>query len=337
MDKSSILISGEPYSVSILGPSSQQGTFQVGYLFSINKGKSKTLGSFDVVSEAGVIAGWKSNSSNLTDGESLKRLFLQLLPSINVPVNLDSASTDTVYFKILFTFGKTRFDEEKNIFYINPENSPEDLVEKLVYKDEIADKQVQINILRYLQNFSREKPSTTCTVPALKSVFFLDDKTFEFNLNHLWDTKKITISGVNSGGVDNRQVRIRSSAVDYLDNMEAPAAVSMQHFGDYVGGDKIYASSSGNNSPNVIKSKNVRIDISLFDKLRDEIEKEYDQDDKKEILAKVDEARELAKKDTPENRTKILKLMGFVMSRASEFAQVASLALQIYQFMHVNP
>src|SRR3990167_1146230 len=122
MDKSSILISGEPYSVSILGPSSQQGTFQVGYLFSINKGKSKTLGSFDVVSEAGVIAGWKSNSSNLTDGESLKRLFLQLLPSIDVPVNLESADANPIYFKILFTFGETRFDKEKNIFYINPEN-----------------------------------------------------------------------------------------------------------------------------------------------------------------------------------------------------------------------
>ncbi len=336
MDKSSILLSGKQFEVHLFGPCQPEGRLEAGYSFSINQGRNKTIGCFDVIATTMAIANWKNNSKLITNGESLKRLFLQVLPSIDVPVDYKiTTGADSIYFKILFSFNETKYDPKERTYYINPENNPEDLVEKLVYDGEITDDKVQANLLRYLMRSLREDSSKTTSVAELKASFFLDDQMFEYNLGHLWNTKRVTEHGVNSGGVDSREVTISTIGIEYLNQGQTPAPTYV-HIGDVIDGDKIEATTYGDNSPNVIKSTNVRIDFALFSKLETEIEEKYTGTDKAELVSQVQEAQELAKTDLPENRNKILRIMGLVMSRASDVATIASFALQIYQFFHTG-
>jgi hypothetical protein len=200
-----------------MGERQFNGRFVAGYTFTIVKGRNKIIGGFDVGASTMAIALWKRNDARFVNGESLKNLFLAVLPAINVPISdQEGTNAEGIWFEILFGVGNSGYDAQSRTLRFDPENSPEELVEKMVYNEEITDEKVQDNLLRFLAQSFRENSSRPIPLPELKASFFLDERTFESNIDHLWVMKRVTISEVNSGGTDSRHVTISSIGREYL-------------------------------------------------------------------------------------------------------------------------
>lgn len=97
--------------------------------------------------------------------------------------------------------------------------------------------------------------------------------------------------------------------------------------GDTIGGHKIGAVTTGDHSPVIIDSQNISIVNNQVDKLAHEINTLYSKDDKEVILGEVRQIKELATDN--KNYPKIRFILGSVITKTSEFATIATCAIEL--------
>jgi len=312
---------------------SQDAWAHDGLLFRIYESDGEVLGCLSVFISITTRAIW--NQKEIITPEIRESLFLRILPHIPIAASVEdfkSIYSDCV--KLYIDASDTRYLEEEKVQYLRGKESPQDLVESLVYQGKVDDEKVQKDILSYLYESHRENHQALVHTLEMSKALFLEPQTVYRCLNYLSDDG--FIKGEEAVGVPGFIVStITTAGVRFVRSnfQEVRSGTEVIVMGDYVGKDKITTNIRGDNNQNIVKSTvsdsfNMNLVYQKVDALKEGIEKDYQGEDKQVLIGEVDEIKTLA--SDKKNFPKIRELLGKVLTRTSEFAQIAALGIELF-------
>lgn len=327
LPKTVINIAGNSYiaELSDEGIVTDDDGFHAGLLFSIRNKDKEKIGQIKIfVSDTATIT-W-GNSGTFSHEDEVN-LILRIMPSIRFAANLHDFKTNpTVKLKIMPT--ETTYDEKLRIQYLRCNDSPEDLVNHLLFEDEVNEVQLEKDILTYLFEQDQQNRTLTHTYTMAKVLFANPDIVFRC-LRNL--KARNLVDGEKSLGTPGLAYSdITTPGIQYVRSKfkEIFAGTGVFIVGDYTEGDQITNITNGNNNQNIIKSTvhgsvNMNQIYGKVDELKTAIDQEYTGIDKSVIIGEVEKIKTLAAEK--ENYPKIRKLLVDVLSVAGDVAKISLL------------
>lgn len=341
MKKSYIKIEDKQYVAEMVGSDvySNNGDHK-GLLFRIQNNQGEIIGCLSAFISVTTKAIW--NSQGIVTQETIENLFLRILPYI--PFAASVAEFKSVYPRCIQLFidsSDTVYIVKDKVQYVRGEENPLELVKHLVFDGNIDDDQVQRDILSFLyENHLEDRTKVEDTVHIAKSLFIDEDTVFRC-LDYLEDDGYV--NGTRPSGTPGIfHPTITTAGVRYVKNnfQQIRAGREVVVMGDYVGKDKIITNIQGDNNQNIVKSTisnsfNMNLVYQKVDALKEAIDKEYVGIDKQVLIGEIDEVKTLAAEK--KNYSKIREILGSVLARTSEFAQIATLGIELFKlFTGVN-
>lgn len=305
-----------------------------GLLFTIDNKKGETIGCLSAYLSATTRAIW-SHQEKITP-ELEENLFLRILPHIPFPADIsDFTSIYSSCVQLYIDSSDTRYIQDKKVQYVRSRENPSELVNHLVFNDEIDEEKVQKDILTYLYEAHRENHQAFTHTITMAKALFVDENIVFRCLNYLRDDGFVT--GEEAVGVPGfALVMITTAGVRHVKNnfQQIHAGTGVIVMGDYVGKDKITTNIQGDGNQNIVKSTvsnsfNMNLVHQKVDTLIEKIEKEYTGVDKQVLVGQVEEIKTLAAEK--ENFTKIREMLGGVMTRTAEFATIGTACLELFK------
>lgn len=333
--KTYINLAGEAFVAELQDtPVHSRNGFDVGLLFIIQNKKGETIGCLSAFLSMTTKAVWK-NQGELTP-ELVENLFLRILPHVPFAVNISDFSS--IYPECIQLFvhpSDTYYDKDHKIQYVRSQENPFNLVEHLVFNENIDDDQVQKDVLTYLYKKHLEDRYTFEDTVHVAKALFIDEDTVFRCLDYLKDDGYIE-GDRPSGTPGIFHPRITTKGVRHVKNnfQQIHAGTGVIVMGDYVGNDKITTTIQGDGNQNVVKSTvsnsfNMNLVYQKVDTLKEVIENEYTGVDKQVLLGQVEEIKTLAAEKN--NFPKIRELLGGIMTRTAEFATIGTACLELFK------
>lgn len=333
--KSYIKIEGRQYIAELdnYGVYSNNGMHK-GLLFRMLDDHGEIIGCLSTFISMTTKAIW-SNQERLTQ-ETIENLFLRILPHISFVASV--ADFKTVYpccIQLFVDTSDTRYLAEEKVHYVRGEENPYELVKNLVFNGKIDDDQVQRDVLFYLYEMHLEDRTRIENTVHIAKVLFINEDTVFRCLDYLEDDGYV--KGTRSNGTTGVSYPIITTAgVRHVKSnfQQIHAGREVIVMGDYVGKDKITTNIQGDNNQNVLKSTisdsfNMNLVYQKVNALREVIDKEYTGVDKQVLIGEVDGIKTLAAEK--KNFSKIREILGSVLSRTSEFAQITALGIELFK------
>lgn len=328
--KSSINLAGKVFEIELTEDKiARSGVLGYGFLFIVRERNTDEVGAcLSVFVAPTTIKVWGNNYSDFTE-ETIKRIFLTILPRVPIPVNI--AQVKQLYpecLKVVIHPENTGYDQNKKTMYIKGHDSPEKLVSRLIFGGEFEDEQVEKEVLKFLYNYRQEYPTTKIRVDELQKYLFVPQDPLTRSLDFL--DKENLVDLQKDTSQNNVSVAINNNGVKYVrSNFKQIPESPQLIMGDQIKGDKITTRTSGDQSPVIVKSSNISVVYGLTDKLKGQIEKDYKGDYKKELLSQTEKVKELSK--NKKNNSKIRAILGKMLTRTSEVATIAATVAQLIQ------
>jgi len=304
----------------------------VGYGLIIKDNKTdQDLGCIIATISVLTLAHWRKiyGSDTAALHKVIKNVLVAVLPKVFFPLNIHDVHN--MYPKcLLLEIGgdQNGFSLNDNIYHIKPEDSPEKIVRRIVYDGQMDDLKIRRGLLQLLYDHWKISRNTKVLKQEIIDRMFVPEEDLLRNLELLTKQHKVDLLTQNEAIIS---ACISSGGVEYVENnFEELSRQTVM--GDQIMGDKITASTSGDNSPVIIQSSDTSITYNLLDNIRKEIESEYKEEDKEELLQEVKEIKELLP-DTENNSTVLAKLGG-LLSKVSKYGKIALLILKLIKTFH---
>ncbi len=303
MSYTTIKIDGKEYTAGLVDDiRSSNGS--PGNLFRISETpEDEVLGCIQCYVSHTVMAIWQQRENKITR-DTLQELFISLLPHINIPVEFEKIKSS--YPSCFTVFISTQPSGlQDNQLIVHAEDSPEKLIQSLVYSGKITDTEVRKQILKVLYKHWQESHNTKLRVATVKSSLYIPNGYFDRNLDYL----------IRKGYVDDLtqnneliSVNISAKGVEYVENnfQEPLSGVQIVQ----IMKDQIITNVTGNN--NIV---NIKGELNqLFQSLEAEVETKNPQN-KKEVLDNLSELK--SEMEGEQDYTKIQNLLKWLQGSAS--------------------
>ena len=262
--------------------------------------KGETIGCLSAYLSVTVRAVW-SHQVELTR-ELEENLFLRILPHIPFPADIsDFTSIYSSCVQLYIDSSDTRYIQDKKVQYVRSRENPSELVNHLVFNNEIDEDKVEKDILTYLYEVHIEDHMVYTNTAELAKALFLEEKIVFRCLKYLSDNGHIEGKAtVDAAGF--AYSKISTAGVRYVRSnfKQIHAGTEVIYvMGDLVGKDKITTNITGDGNQNIVKSTvsnsfNISQVYQKVDALKEIIDKEYTGVDKQVIIGQVEEIKTLA-------------------------------------------
>lgn len=336
MKKSTVNLADKIFPIQYVEDSPLREGINPGILFRIiDDGKDEIIGCIGAYVSSTTLAMWNNNwNGKKVTRDTLPSLFATILPYIPIAENIDKIQSLYLQGGSCYTVRVNSQDpdlqSDSSGTHIKGGLNPDELVKRIVYSGKLTDEAVEREILKLLYNYRLESHNTKLLVGEIQNSLFIPENYFNRCLDYLRQKEFVDLL------VDTSQIVVSASisipGVEYIRNNFRLSEVSQVIMGDQIiGGDKISASTTGADSPIVIKSHNVSLIHQSIKKLEYEIEHNYQKNDKQELLGQVKEIKALA--GDRKNYSKIASMLGNLLTKTSEFASIASAIIQLLQLV----
>jgi len=338
--KTYINLAGETF-VAVLQdtPVVSRNGLDEGLLFTIEDNKGERIGCLSAFISMTTRAVWR-HQGQLTP-EIVKNLFLRIIP--HIPFTPSISVFSEIYpgcVQLYISGSESGYDEKHMAQTVKGGENPYSLVEELAFKGNIDDDQVQRDVLSYLyERHLEDRMSFEDTVHIAKALFIDEDTVFRC-LDYLEDDGYI--EGTRPSGTPGIfHPKITTKGVRYVRGnfQQIQAGTGVIVMGDYIGNDKITTNVQGDGNQTVVKSTvsnsfNTQVNEKV-DALKEAILEDYTGADKDVLVGQVEEIKTLA--GDKGNFPKVREILGSVLTRTSEFAQIAALGLEVFKMFTGNP
>lgn len=336
MTKKTILnLSNEKFLVELdHDPVWSRNGFDQGLLFLIKNKKGKTVGCLSTFISLTTRSIW-NHQIQLTP-EIIEDLFLRIIPHVQFKPNLSDFSS--VYPECIQLYIDTRddgYDEKHKIQILRGHESPQELVDHVIFNGEMNEEKVQEAILTYLYDIHLENLSQYTNTGILAKKLFVSEKIVFRCLQYLSDDGYVEgKSTLDSGGYAFSKITTEGVRYVRANFQKVSGGSGLIIMGDYIGNNKVSTHVSGNkNQTTVLGSVNNSLNSSVTNNKIEEfktiIENEYVGSDKTELIEKINLIKNLSNNDN--NSSKIRSILGEILTKTSEFAQIASLGIELFQ------
>lgn len=333
-EKTLITISGKSYLAELVDEEiPNKNGVEKGFRFRIKDEQGHDLGCIATFIALFARRNW--NRYVEVTPELKKRIFLRILPYVSLDASIEELSKRYPdYMQLFLDASESRYEKEDFSQIINAYASPKELVRELIFKGAFEDDIVEKDILTYLFKQHKENRYEKTIVDNMIKELFIDEDVVMRCLGYLSDDGYIK----GEGAPDFAVVVITTSGARYVkNNFEKVSAGKevLYVMGDYVGKDKISTSIQGRNVQNIVNSTvsnsfNIELVEHKIEELKQVIEKDYTGNDKRQVLAQVEEVKSLSAEK--ENFPIIRKKLGVILSKTAEIATVVSVVVQLIQF-----
>lgn len=254
-------------------------------------------------------------NKKLIASEKSELLFVSLLPHLELNIEQLISKYENGSWCIAYLFDSQRetgFSEVDQIYYINLKNGFYKTIQNIMFKEGITNDKIQRKILDILYNHWEEDSITNILLEDLQIMIPVEFNALYRNLKALEEEKKIEILPSPSDNTKIISVKIKGEG---RKEIEGRKDITSGGRIEYIMGNKIHASTSGNQSPIIIDSQHINL---AFGDIISEIENESI-DNSKELTAFVKELQvELNGKKNPEKVTGLLKQIGSISATVNQ-------------------
>lgn len=241
-----------------------------------------------------------------------ERTYLSLIPHLPFYPDI-TKKLYTTCFRYLFNTMTDGIEADNSGYNIIVKNGFTQTKQRIIFGGQPSDDQIRREILNTLNNHRFDKPGMYLHIYILGFFIPVDQKTLTRNLLFLHDEGFIDCKTANgSDGVVVSHSKILNPGIKHVeDTSEFSVKFSSEFVYQKFMGDSINVSTSGNNSPIIIKSQNISI---AFEEIEAEI-KTTDKSNKQEILVLLNQLKqEVTQKNDPE---KVKGLLGEIKKKGS--------------------
>lgn len=241
-------------------------------------------------------------SKKLINSEKSELLFLSLLPHLEL--NFDQLiknykhSYCTAY--LFDSQSETGYFEKEQLYYIKIQNGFYKTVQDIIFQGEITNDKIQGKILEILYNHWEEETVTNILFEDLQIMIPVEFKALYRNLKALEEEDKIEILSSPS---DNTKIISAKIKADGRKEIEGRKNTPPSAIIEYIMGNKIQASTTGDKSPIVI-GQNINL---AFGDIITEIENENGENKEQAINLVKDLEKEVTNDKNPDKVINILK------------------------------
>ena len=314
--------------------------FDKGFLFVIKNDKGQHIGCLSTFISMTTSAVWGSQNALSVEGKS--SLFQRILPHVPFPLTIsDFASCYPNCIQLIVGTSDTGYLEQQKTQIVRGYGNPQELVDNLIFNGVVDEDEVQKDILTYLYDEHLENLSSYTNTGKLAKELFISEQMAFRCLQYLSDEGYIEgKSTLDSGGF--AFSKITTPGVRYVKSsfQQIKAGGGVIIMGDFIGNDKISTNVQGIGNDTTVKSTVVNsFNLSLVqqkvDELKTMIEEEYSGADKAELIEQVEQINELASDE--KNFPKIRGILGGILTRTSEVAQIAALGIELFKLFTGQP
>lgn len=289
-----------------------QGTFRKGLaMFAVlDEHEEEIVGciSFGVSLLSAVTS--DARNKNLLASEKSELLFVSLLPHLELNTEQLFKRYQNGSWCIAYLFDsqkETGFSEEDQIYYIKLQNGLYKTLQNIIFGGEITNDKIQKKILEILYNHWEEDSITNILLEDLQIMIPVEFNALYRNLKALEEENKIEILSSPSDNTKIISVKIKAEG---RKEVEGRKDTSSSAIIEYIMGNKIQASTTGDQSP-IIIGQNINL---AFGDIITEIENE-NKENKEEAIKLVKDLRgEITGDKDPE---KIKSLLTQLKEKAS--------------------
>ena len=337
--KTYINIEGKSYVSELQNtPVQSRNGFDIGRLFTISDKRGEIIGCLSVFLSIITHTVWKTQEKITPEIE--EKLYLRILPHVPFAASITDFSLNYPKSVQLFiTPSNSGYDKEKKIQDVRSYESPEELVNALVFNGEIDEDKVQKDILTYLYEEHMEDHTEYTNTGELAKALFINEKIVLRCLKYLDDDGYVEEKSIlDTAGF--AFSKITTVGVRYVRNnfQQIHSGTGVIVMGDYVGNDKITTNINGDRNQNIVKSSvsnsfNITEVYKKADNLIEKIKQEYTDIDKNVLIGQIEEIKTLAAEK--KNFSRIREMLGGIMTRTAEVATIAVACLDLYKFFAV--
>lgn len=298
----------------------------------IDADKDEVMGCIAAYISTTTLAIWNNKwGGKKVVNETLPDLFAAILPHIPISENIHNihnlyALQGGTCYKVVIDSQTSSIMSDSSGTHIRAGENPEELVKRIVYSGKLTDESVEKEILKLLYTYRLESHNTKLLVGDIQNSLFIPEGFFSRCIDYLKEKGYVDILYDTSQTMVSASITVQG--IEYVRNNFKTSAMSQVVMGDQiVGGDKISASSTGDNSPVIIKSQGVNLINQNIEKLEYEIEHNYAGEDKRALLKEVEEVKQLL--GDKKNHSKITSILGGLLSKTSDVATIASTIIQL--------
>jgi DNA-binding MarR family transcriptional regulator len=334
LSNTTIIINNQKYKAQI-GSIARNG-LNIGYNLNLFKG-SEFVGSVDIFVAAGLSKSWAGHWENSEENKNwLIDLLIVTLPHINIVCDEAQIKKDNHFsFSITFTSDPDQIDENK--IYIKAEWDVQRQVEKLVYDDDVEDEKVELNALDYLEECIKEEAQPILVNDLIKALY-IDPKIAERALGTLYNNGYVGINEY-TGTIATGKIIIHTKGQNKLRDMKRQAANSSGTIynigGDFVQGSKNVNITYGQGSHIIQNSHDIQIINENIDKLLQQLETDYKEDDKSEVIKKVNSLKDMVEKSS--QVADIVDKAIELLPKIKKYASAAIILLKLLGHFYVTP
>ena len=252
-----------------------------------------------------------NKSKSLLTSSKSELLYVSLLSHLDLDIKQLAKIYEGGSWCVAYFFDSQRetgVSAEDQIYYIKIQNGFYKTIQNLIFNGEITNNKIQRKILEILYNYWEEDSITNILFDDLQLMIPIEFQALYRNLKALEEENKIEIQYSPSDNTKIIGAKIKLGGRKDIDGRTGnpPSAAIIE----YVMGNKIQASTKGNQSP-IIIGENINV---AFGDIVTEIENK-NEENKEDVIKLVNELKNEA--TTTKDPNKIIGLLGKIKEKAS--------------------